>query len=270
LKQTLPLKTQGPFILTSLHPRPEAEKRQKEALTSWVQAGFRPVSLNFSEEMDEVRACYNELAEIVESKQPCSGAKKRKLVAVTDLIEVSYGKNRGAFSLVLNADIILDPSARDCLVDQAGGVTMIPRWLVDVSHQGKRAEKDPWGYDGVRLGPELRGVFTNRAFGLGLPWWDYWIPFRALHLGHSVRILNEPLAFHVRHEERWDEQDRARLAGEVWREVGVPPWKRLWRKHLGPRHERKNYGYHNHLAGFVRSEVEQSISKERTSPFLIQ
>lgn len=222
-----------------------------------MEAGFRPVSLNFAEEMDGVRTCYNKFAEIVESKQPCSGAKKRKLVAVADLIEVSYGKNRGAFSLVLNADIILDPSAGDSLADEAGGVTMIPRWLVNACNQREGAEKDPWGYDGVRLGPELRGVFTNRSFGLGLPWWDYWIPFRALHLGHAVRILSPPLAFHVRHEEQWDEKDRARLAGEVWREVGVPPWKRLWRKHFGPRKERKIYGYHNHLAGHVRDHIQK-------------
>lgn len=248
-------KTQESFILTSLSPRPEAEDRQKDALTSWRKAGFRAVSLNFPREMDRIRTAYPEVDEVVEVRRGCSGGKGRNLVALADLIETSYEKNGGVFSLVLNADILLDPAMKDFLSQEAGGVTMIPRWLVDSSHQRDGAEKDPWGYDGVKLGPELRGLFTNRSFGLGLPWWDYWIPFRALHLGHPVRILNQPLAFHVRHEERWNEQDRARLAGEVWREVGVPPWKRLWRKHLGPRHERKNYGYHNHLAGHIRAVI---------------
>jgi hypothetical protein len=168
------------------------------------------------------------------------GGNGRKLVALADLIEISFKKNAGAFSVVLNADILLDPLAGDYLAHASNGVTMIPRWLIDSSHQREGAEKDFWGYDGVRLGPELRGLFTNRSFGLGLPWWDYWIPFRALHLGFPLKILDQPLAFHVRHEEKWDEQDRARLAGEVWREVGVPPWKRLWRKHFAPRNERIN------------------------------
>jgi hypothetical protein len=196
--------------------------------------------------------------EVVEVRRGCSGGKGRNLVALADLIEISFERNGGAFSLVLNADILLEPAMKDFLSQEAGGVTMIPRWLVDASHQREETEKDPWGYDGVRLGPELRGLFTNRSFGLGLPWWDYWIPFRALHLGHPVRILGKPLAFHVRHEEQWNEKDRARLAGEVWREVGVPPWKRFCLRHFGAKPERKIYGYHNHLAGYVRGKLQES------------
>jgi len=88
-----------------------------------------------------------------------------------------------------------------------------------------------------------------------LPWWDYWIPFRAIHLGFRILEPKDPLARHVRHPEKWGEKDRARLAAEVWREVGVGPLLRLWRKYFGPKASRKHYGYHNHLAGLVRETV---------------
>jgi hypothetical protein len=245
------------IIVTSISPQPQAEERQAVALKSWKSAGFLGVSLNLTDEVATIRQRYGQFVEVVGVDQACRGRNKRPLVAVADLIEASFAKNEGRFSLILNADIILAENIRTYLSQEARGVTMIPRWLVDSANQQEGGEKDPWGYDGVGLGSELRGIFTNRYFALGMPWRDYWIPFRALHLGHSVRILDEALAFHVRHQERWDEKDRARLAGEMWKEVGVSPWKRLWRKHFGPRKERKIYGYHNHLAGHVRENIKK-------------
>ena len=231
-------------------------------MKSWRSAGFFGVSLNLKDEVATIQERYGEFVEVVGVDQACRGRNKQPLVAVADLIETSYARNDGEFSLVLNADILLAESAETTFSQEPRGVTMIPRWQIDCyesrGEMGKM-EKDPWGYDGVLMGSELRGVFLNRYFGLGLPWWDYWIPFRALHLGHRVQVLDEPLAFHVRHQERWNEKDRARLAGEMWKEVCVPPWKRLWRKHFGPRQERKIYGYHNHLAGYVRTKIKKSV-----------
>ena len=247
----------SPCILTSLSPNSSAVERQREALISWQKAGFRPISLNFPEEKSAIEASFSPWVEVKGVSEACLGCRGRHLVAVSDLIEASFQMNRGHAALVLNADIILGSEAPAVLGLPREGVTMIPRWQIHRPGEVANMEMDPWGYDGVLLTPETRGAFQNRAFGLGLPWWDYWIPFRALHLGHEVRILNQPLAFHVRHKEQWDEKDRARLAGEVWREVGVPPWKRFWRKHLGPKGERKNYGYHNHLAEHIRETISR-------------
>jgi len=248
-----------PAILTSVSPQLAAEERQTAGLKSWEGAGFHGVSLNLPKEVETIRQRYGQFVEVVCVDQACRGRNKRPLVAVADLIETSFARNEGKFSLVLNADILLAENAGTTLSQEPRGVTMIPRWQIDhYESRGKmeKMERDPWGYDGVHLGPELRGVFLNRYFGLGLPWWDYWIPFRAIHLGHRIKILQEPLAFHVRHQELWDEKDRARLAGEMWKEVGVPPWKRLFREHFGLKGERKIYGYHNHLAGHIREAIQ--------------
>lgn len=247
-------------VLTSLSPQKNCRERQQAALESWRKSGLQPVSLNFPEEKGAIEAAYSCLVKVKVIFKTCTGTRCRRLVAVADLIETSFDLNRGDAALVLNADIILGTEGLTEMGLPREGVTMIPRWQIDRPGEVAHAEMDSWGYDGVGLGPEMRGIFRNRAFGLGLPWWDYWIPFRALYFNHQVRILREPLAFHVRHEERWNEDDRARLAGEVWREVGVPPWKRLWRKHLGPKGERRFYGYHNHLAGYVRARIRKSQS----------
>ena len=247
------------FVLTSLSPRPEAERRQKEALATWKQAGFKGVSLNFPEENANIRRIYPELADVGTAYHRCLDEKGRPHVAVAELIERSFVQNKGKFSFILNADIALSPLVGQLLSKKCCGITLIPRWQMPLSGENEAPEKDPWGYDGVWLGPDLRGIFNNRAFGMGLPWWDYWIPFRGLYLGYSLRILEKPLAFHARHPKSWSEKDRARLAGQLWRETGVAPWRQFWRKHFGPKAERKYYGHYNHLAGFIRQQIAKAL-----------
>lgn len=254
------------FIVTSFSPHPDEEKRQRAALATWQAAGFKALSLNLAPEIDPIRSLYPDLTAVEPVKKTSAKGSSKPRVALADLIERSFEKNQGKFGLVMNADLLLHSQAKQRLPAQPRGVTMLPRW--QITHPGGQdsPEMDPWGYDGVFLGPELRGVFQNRSFGLGLPWWDYWIPFRALHLAHAVHVIPWPIAFHVRHDTRWDEQDRARLASEVWREVGVPPWKRMFLRTFGPRHLRKIYGYHNHLAGHIRATIQSRLPPKTHTP----
>lgn len=240
-------------IATSLSPAPEAREVQKSALQSWRKAGFSILSLNFPEEVGNLQREYGNLLEFVPARRSSPYAGQRRLMPVADLLEGAFQAGQGP-AFVLNADIHLTPKAirlEECPED---AVVMLPRWEIETL-DSNRAEKNPWGWDGVVIGKQLKGKFSNLAFGLGLPWWDYWIPFRALHLGFRVLEVEDPIARHVRHPERWNEKDRARLAGEIWREVGVGPLKRLWRKHFGPKAFRRHYGYHNHLAGLIRETV---------------
>jgi len=254
------------FVATSLSPDPPAEIPQKQALESWRRLGLRVVSLNFPEEIHKLVPYYSHLAKIIPVEQACVTPWGRRLVALVDLIECSYRMNQGKTALIMNADILLLPAAQTELTQGSRYVTMIPRWQVDRYPVQGAMTLDPFGYDGALLGSEMSGIFRNRSFGLGLPWWDYWIPFRTIHLGYPLKIPKIPLALHVRHKERWNEDDRAQLAGEVWREVGVPPWKRRLLKILGPKKNRKNYGYHNHLAGHIREIIRQKLSDPPDPP----
>ena len=240
-------------IATSLSPAPEAREAQKTALQSWRKAGFQSLSLNFPEEVENLKREYGGLVKILPAKRSSPHAGRRRLVPVADLLEASFQAGPGP-AFLLNADIHLTPGAVRLGESPGDAAVILPRWEIETTNS-ERAEKNPWGWDGVVLGKKLKDKFTNPGFGLGLPWWDYWIPFRAIHLGFRILEPKDPLARHVRHPEKWGEKDRARLAAEVWREVGVGPLLRLWRKHFGPKASRKHYGYHNHLAGLVRETV---------------
>ena len=222
-------------------------------MESWRQAGFRFVSLNFPEEIECLKKDFGSLTEFRPAGRSSKYAGNRKLVLVADLLEASFDAGEGP-AFVLNADICLTADSarlRRCPPDAA---VLLPRWEVDAV-SAKGAEKNPWGWDGVLVGRNLRGRFSNPSFGLGLPWWDYWIPFRALYLRAELFEPGERLATHVRHPEKWNERDREALTPEMWREVGVGPMRRFWMKNLGPKATRKHYGYHNHLAGLIREKV---------------
>jgi len=240
-------------ISTSLSPAPEAQEVQKTALQSWRKAGFQILSLNFPSEIEDLKTQYGNLAEFATATRSSRYAGPRRLVPVADLVKAVFRASPGP-ALVLNADIHLTPEASRLAQCPEDAVVILPRWEVETL-DSNQAEKNPWGWDGVVIGNQLKEKFTNPAFGLGLPWWDYWIPFRALHLGFRVLEPSDPLARHVRHAEKWDEKDRAVLAAEVWKEVGVGPLRRFWLRHLGPKASRKHYGYHNHLAGLIRETV---------------
>ena len=249
------------IIVTSLNPHNASIERQLAALQSWENAGFKAVSLNFNNEYEKISQKYGKLIQIMQIRRACSGSPRKKLVALADLIETSYEMNESKIALVLNADIVLRSPALIKTKTGPDDLIMIPRWDISCFPPTETPRQDPWGFDGVLLGSNLRNKFVNRSFGLGLPWWDYWIPFRGIYLGYRPKIIRSCLALHVSHQEKWDERDRARLAKEIWREIGVSIWKRFWRRHFGEKHERKYYGYHNHLAGYIREIIEKNSDK---------
>ena len=240
-------------IVTSLSPSSASREIQGLALESWRKAGFRSVSLNFPEEIEGLKGNYGSLTEFKTARRSSAYAGARKLVPVADLLEVSFEAGEGP-AFVLNADIHLSKDASRLSLCPVDAVVLLPRWEVNAASLAE-AEKNPWGWDGVLVGRNLRGRFSNPSFGLGLPWWDYWIPFRALYLQADLFEPGERLATHVRHPEKWNERDREALTPEMWREVGVGPMRRFWMKNLGPKATRKHYGYHNHLAGLIREKV---------------
>jgi len=239
-------------LCTSLSPQRERQTVQMEALISWVRHGFAVCSLNAPAEI-AVLADFGSVCELVPFMPGPRDAQGRALVPVAKLLELSFDRNQGNQAWLLNSDLILDGGPEVIGPVGESDVVLIPRWDLDTGNRS--AVSNPWGWDGVVLGKNLRGLFTNPRFMLGTPWWDYWVPFRALSRGFAVHCLVRRWAVHPVHPERWNERDRRRLAGQMWAEAGVGPLRRLWLRHFGPKKERKLYGYHNHLAGHIRDLV---------------
>ena len=249
-------------LCTSLSPREGARSAQNLALESWRARGWRVISVNRQEEAEILRQNYASLAEI-RTFGRSTPEKGRALVPVAELIRLGLKENHGQYAVILNADIQLAHSgpAEELLPRAGPGLTMIRRWEVGGPGDPAEGVPNPWGWDGAVIRAALADVFRNPKFLLGLPWWDYWLPSKALHLGFPVRCWEGRIALHPRHPELWSEHDRAILGAEILREIGVGPWRRIWRRFLGPKAMRKIYGYHNHLAGHVRTLVNTRAEK---------
>lgn len=250
----------NPTVCTSLSPSPRAQPGQLAALQSWQAAGLRTVSLNPAEEIPGLRRDYGNLCEFRSAHRTGRTLGGRRLIPVADLLLLSARLGGNRRSLVLNADLQLATgvTAVRLLEETGDAVGMIRRITVDPARSGDPGQPDPYGWDGVVLGPDLAARFTSPRFLLGQPWWDYWVPIRAIHLNIPLVLWEGRVALHPRHEEVWNEEERARLAPAVLSEMGRGPLARGWRRWFGPKPERKIYRHPNHLAGYIRDQVARS------------
>jgi hypothetical protein len=46
----------------------------------------------------------------------------------------------------------------------------------------------------------------------GAPWWDHYVPLRLLARGSELVFAAQPVAFHLRHQQRWN--------WDLWRDMG--------------------------------------------------
>lgn len=246
-----------PPVCTSLSPSSGAQPAQLAALQSWQAAGLRPVSLNPEEEIPDLRRDYGNLCEFRVAHRTGQTPGGRRLIPVADLLLLAARLDGDRRCFVLNADLQLAAgvSAARLLEETGHAVGMIRRITIDPGRPGDPGKPDPYGWDGVVLGPDLAGHFTCPRFLLGQPWWDYWIPTRALHLKIPLILWEGRVALHPRHEEVWNEDERARLTPAVLSEMGRGPLACAWRRWFGPKAERKIYRHPNHLAGYIRERV---------------
>jgi hypothetical protein len=183
----------------------------------------------------------------------------RKLATMVDCLQVSDRLNEQRGALVLNADIYLGlgfPAVLDEALASEGPV-LFTRWEIARWPETSNAQPNEFGWDGVWIPHAHLCHFQSHRLALGLPWWDYWIPYKALRLGLSLTVVSRKVCFHETHPEVWQEREQRELCSAVWKDLGYGP---IWRKlhHLfAPKAERKFYGYWNHLAGEIRRRIRK-------------
>jgi tetratricopeptide (TPR) repeat protein len=191
------------------------EAYQKLCVKSWIECGFRIISVNDGGEIESLAKTFPEV-EFVRVDRNASSISGRKNPYVVDLLAALCDAPEPVLGIV-NADIVFEPRPiwRQWLsrVDDKTLVTghrFDTRSLVDgrlwLFHDG---------FDFFFFGKAIAGELADDAmpFAMGLPWWDYWLPLsRSLKGGH-VLTLKRPSAIHL-----WHKSD-GQMAG--WRDLGL-------------------------------------------------
>ena len=181
----------------------------------------------------------------------------RKLATVAECLQVSDRLNGGSGALVLNADLFLGPEFPAALSEAlaSNGPVLFTRWEIAHWPETSGARPNEFGWDGVWIPHALLRHFQSPRLALGLPWWDYWIPYKALRLGFPLTVVSRKVCFHETHPEVWQEREQRELCGAVWKDLGYVPLRRKLHHLFAPKSERKIYGYWNHLSGEIRRRI---------------
>ena len=204
------------IALTSLSPAPARREAQLEAVQSWRAAGLLPMSLNHPDELAQLHEYDVELV-------PCAAADVapggRYCVTVNALLAL-LAKVQGQ-SLLLNSDIVLRLTQTQLAgfgARCAGGLG----YLVKYNHGGDehQAVREPYGIDAFLF--DARTVQLGAAYlALGLPVWDYWLPYEFMRLGRPLYTTDDPVAFHRTHPQTWSMATWDNLAVEFCRVYGL-------------------------------------------------
>ena len=211
-------------IFTSIAPRKLAMgeiDRQQLAIESWLQAGFEPVSLNCTDECEQLLASFPQ----VEFRQVGRDARKevgKPLVYIDDLLAAVISADEPVSGIV-NSDIIF--RSKGDLPTELSRITpggLVYGCRLDVeSATDKQGKIYDIGFDFFFLDKQTASLYPSSKLCMGSPMWDYWMPLINSKFQRPTRFLRNIIAWHVIHEQAWSQQVNLRMLGELVRQSGM-------------------------------------------------
>jgi tetratricopeptide (TPR) repeat protein len=175
---------------------------QKLCIQSWLDCGFRVISVNHSDEIPDLAASYPEVT-FVATGATC-GNIGRRLPYIADLLRALLDAPEPVMGIV-NSDLVFEPSASwGTWLPGAVGRALVTGQRHDAtSLLDGTFRKYYWGFDffffDIKAARDL--LETASTFAMGLPWWDYWLPAALSLKGRRVLTLERPTVAHLIHKE---------------------------------------------------------------------
>ncbi len=170
---------------------------------SWTAPGWSALSLNPAGECAPLRAAHPGL-EIREAAPGVEDSYGRPGVWLDDILATLAASDAPVVGIV-NADIRLDlsPAQRAALAARAAEEIVLCNRL-EIRHPGQQDGRHyRYGYDLVLMPRAVASRLDMAGFGLGLPWWDYWIALDALLAGLPVAVVQCNGIQHLTHSQAW-------------------------------------------------------------------
>jgi hypothetical protein len=202
-------------VATSIPPRldrqdagqPIDRNYQRLCVRSWIDAGFRILSVNDREEIAALAPCYPEI-NFVSTDRNASAWTGRKNPYIADLLGVLTGAPEPVVGII-NSDLIFETSLawKERLPSLVGDAVIIGQ-RYDATSLLKGTFRRFWpGFDYFFFDKSTADVLIETAmpFAMGLPFWDYWLPAAAAAKNRNVLVANRPGAVHLMHEHAYQE-----------------------------------------------------------------
>lgn len=190
------------LLATSLAPRDIDNQRQ--AVQSWLAAGFDVISINNADEIQQLAPHFTSVRFFAAK---LNGQKRfgRPLILIDDMLDTLRASGVPIVGII-NSDIHLHPdtSLWQQIARQAkNGLLYIRRTNVDNlgDPNGKLSIK---GIDLFLMSQSILRQMPSSQFCLGVSWWDCYFPAYCAMSGIPLKKIDAPIAFHINHTMNWD------------------------------------------------------------------
>lgn len=178
---------------------------QRVAIDSWLKLGFKVISLNSKEEIDLLYPAFPEIS-FEPALRTALELTGKPYVFFDDILDI-LSKCESNICGIINSDIQLHAGGEFVEFVRSNAETdFLYASRVDIGdftrHDG---EFYPYGFDLFFFPKKLILEYPASNFCLGVPWWDYWALLLPVAKGFAVKELLSPVAFHVKHESRWQD-----------------------------------------------------------------
>lgn len=193
-------------ILLATSIAPFDIENQQLAVQSWIEAGFDVVSCNSISEMERIRRYFPNI-KFVPLDRDASATKGKPLVYVYDVLQTLKKSGRKVCGII-NSDIHLrniDDGLYHFLYGEASNA-LIYAHRYDIDKPGDKNGTEFIGLDLFLFSAELIDSYGDEDLVMGGAAWDYWMVFIARHFGHSAKLLRNPIAYHIRHRQTWNDE----------------------------------------------------------------
>jgi hypothetical protein len=170
---------------------------QQACIQSWLDAGFRVISVNAPEEIDELRS----FAPTIEFRTITGGHSRPR---VTDFFKAA-GDFRNETVGIINADCRIIPNSGiiEHLSASLDGIVIAER--VNLRHDILRLGWMNHGFDAFFFAASATDfVARDDHWRIGDVWCDFWLPLAFHVAGCTIKTLPAPILLHLNHDQAWD------------------------------------------------------------------
>lgn len=182
------------IIVTSISPNHTNQLSQIDAVKSWQQYGSC-YTLNHEKDVliDIPGLNYrksNNTVEVFTGK---------RCMTINAMIDFAIQLNKDL--LILNSDILLT----DLPEFKQDGISILSRY--DYTDNINNSKIFAAGFDVVYIPNKFLQIFNPSIYAMGVAWWDYWIPYRAMLSGVPVYWPDVKCALHKLHNTQYSQQE---------------------------------------------------------------
>lgn len=186
-------------LATSLAPR--NFENQRQAMGSWIQAGFKVVSLNAPDEIELLRHNFPDI-QFVPAFRDGRVLHGKPYVYFDDFMDY-FRNNPTPICGIVNSDIHLINNIYDFVCNHAVNSLVFGSRIDVESLNNKAGEIYSGGFDFFFFDHKIINCYPKEEFCIGVPWWDYWIVLMPLQEKILIKRLVTPIALHVKHQFNW-------------------------------------------------------------------